>query len=145
MIASQKADGPGLRYGVSSMYSPLRRVLVRRPTTAGDSAAAGWRRPDPRLFMAQHEAFCELLAGLGCEVEVAAALNGLVDATYIRDPGLVTQRGGVVSQMAKPVRWDESSHLGTALEAAGVLVVARLDGAARADRGELRSGRTRRR
>src|SRR5262249_24292998 len=94
MVASRGAGGPGLRYGVSSMWSPLRRVLVRRPATAGDFADAGWRQPDPSLLSAQHEAFCELLASLGCEVEVAAVLDGLVDATYIRDPGLVTQRGG---------------------------------------------------
>src|SRR6516165_10281804 len=135
MVASQEAGGVGQRYGVASMWSPLRRVLVRRPATAGDFAGAGWRRPDPGLLMAQHEAFCELLAGLGCEVEVAAALDGLVDATYIRDPGLVTQRGGVVFQMAKPARSDAPGHLGTALEAAGVPVVGRLDGAARADGG----------
>ena len=119
MVASQEAGDVGQRYGVASMWSPLRRVLVRRPATAGDFAGAGWRRPDPGLLMAQHEAFCELLAGLGCEVEVAAALDGLVDATYIRDPGLVTQRGGVVFQMAKPARQDEPGHLGTALDAAG--------------------------
>jgi hypothetical protein len=41
MAASQAAGGPGLRYGVSSMSSPLRRVLVRRPAAAGDFAAAG--------------------------------------------------------------------------------------------------------
>jgi N-dimethylarginine dimethylaminohydrolase len=115
----------------------LRRVLVRRPATAGDFAAAGWRQPGPELLMAQHDAFCELLASLGCEVEVAAALDGLVDATYIRDPGLVTQRGGVIFQMAKPARQDEPGHLGTALEAAGVPVLARLDGAARADGGDF--------
>jgi N-dimethylarginine dimethylaminohydrolase len=127
----------GLRYGVRSMCSPLRRVLVRRPATAGDFAAADWRPPDPGLLIAQHDAFCELLTGLGCEVEVAAALKGMVDATYIRDPGLVTQRGGVVFQMAKPARQDEPGHLGMALEAAGVPVVARLDGAARADGGDF--------
>ena len=137
MIAGQKARGHGLPYGVRSMCSPLRRVLVRRPATAGDFVAAGWRPPDPALLMAQHEAFCELLAGLGCEVEVAAAVEGMVDGTYIRDPGLVTQRGGVVFQMAKPARQDEPGHLGTALEAAGVPVVARLDGAARADGGDF--------
>jgi len=137
MVASQEAGGPGLQYGVSSMCSPLRRVLVRRPATAGDFAAAAWRQPDPALLGAQHDAFCELLAGLGCTVEVAAALDWLVDATYIRDPGLVTQRGGVVFQMAKPARSDEPGHLGTALEAAGVPVVGRLDGAARADGGDF--------
>src|SRR5262249_60560320 len=39
--------------------------------------------------------------------------------------------------MAKPVRQDEPRHLGTALAAAGVPVVARLDGAARADGGDF--------
>jgi len=137
VVASQMAGRPGPRYGVSSMCLPLRRVLVRRPATVGDFAAAGWRQPDPGLLMAQHEAFCALLASLGCEVEVAGALNELVDATYIRDPGLVTRRGGVLFQMAKPVRQSEPGHLGTALEAAGVPVVARLDGAARADGGDF--------
>ena len=60
-MTSQKAGGPGLRYGVSSMCLPLRRVLVRRPATAGDFAGAGWRQPDPGLLLAQHEAFCALL------------------------------------------------------------------------------------
>jgi N-dimethylarginine dimethylaminohydrolase len=137
MAGSQEPGGPAPRYGVNSMYAPLRRVLVRRPATAGDFAAADWRRPDPGLLLAQHEAFCDLLAGLGCEVEVAPALDGLVDATYVRDPGLVTQRGGVVFQMAKPARQEEPGHLGSALEAAGVPVVARLDGAARADGGDF--------
>src|SRR5262249_58507234 len=98
------AGGAVPRYGVASMWSPLRRVLVRRPATAGDFAGARWRQPDPGLLVAQHMAFCELLAGLGCEVEVAAALDGLVDATYIRDPGLVTQRGGGGFPMAQPLR-----------------------------------------
>jgi dimethylargininase len=96
----------------------------------------GWRRPHPGLLSAQHEAFCELLAGLGCKVEVAAALNGLADAAYVRDPGLVTQRGGVF-QLAKPVRRDEPGHLRMALKAAGVPVAARLDGAAHADGGDF--------
>jgi len=137
MVASQNAGGPGPRYGVSSMSLPLRRVLVRSPATTGDFAAAAWRPPDPGLLLAQHEAFCALLAALGCEVEVAAAIDGLVDATYIRDPGLVTERGGVVFQMAKPARQAEPGHLGAALEAAGVPVAARLDGAARADGGDF--------
>ena len=58
-------------FGVTSMTAPLRRVLVRRPATAGDWDGAGWRVPDPAALARQHEAFCELLAGLGAEVEVA--------------------------------------------------------------------------
>jgi N-dimethylarginine dimethylaminohydrolase len=81
--------------------------------------------------------FCELLAGLGCDVEVAAAADGLVDATYVRDPGLMTGRGAVLFQMAKPARTPEPRLLGAALESAGVPITGRLDGTARADGGDF--------
>ena len=124
-------------FGVRSMYAPLRRVLVRRPSVAGDFEGAAWRAPDPVLLARQHEAFGQLLTDLGCEVQVAPAVDGLVDATYVRDPGLVTGAGAVLFQMAKPVRAAEPAHLGAALQASGVPVVARLTGDARADGGDF--------
>ncbi len=131
------AGGPGGRFGVRSMVAPLRRVLVRRPAVTGDFAAAAWRLPDPDLLLRQHEALAGLLAGLGCGVEVAPALPGLVDAVYVRDPGLVTGTGAVLFQMAKPARMAEPGPLGAALEAVGVPVTARLAGRARADGGDF--------
>jgi dimethylargininase len=128
---------PYTRYGVRSMVAPLRRVLVRRPATTGDFAGAHWRTPDPELLDRQHDQFCQLLADLGCDVEVAAAADEMVDATYVRDPGMVTGRGAVLFQMAKPARAEEPALLGTALEAAGVPVTAELTGAARADGGDI--------
>jgi dimethylargininase len=128
---------PHARYGVRSMVAPLRRVLVRRPATSGDFAGADWRTPDPDLLERQHDQFCQLLADLGCDVEVAAAADEMVDATYVRDPGMVTGRGAVLFQMAKPARAQEPPLLGTALEAAGVPVVAELSGPARADGGDI--------
>jgi dimethylargininase len=124
------------RYGVRSMSAPLRRVLLRRPASTGDFAAADWRPPDTGLLLRQHEQLGQLLTDLGCQVEVADAVDGLVDAVYIRDPGLVTSRGGVLFQMAKPVRQAEPEHLGIALAAAGVPVVGRLAGTARTDGGD---------
>jgi dimethylargininase len=124
------------RYGVRSMSAPLRRVLLRRPATTGDFAAADWRWPDAGLLLRQHEQLGQLLTDLGCAVEVADAVDGLVDATYIRDPGMVTRRGGVLFQMAKPVRQAEPGHLGEALAACGVPAIARLTGAARTDGGD---------
>jgi dimethylargininase len=125
------------RFGVRSMFAPLRRVLVRRPTVAGDFSGAAWRVPDPGLLADQHEAFIRLLSGLGCAVDVAPAADGLVDATYVRDPGLVTAAGAVLFQMAKPARMAEPALLGTALEAAGVPIIGRLSGTARADGGDF--------
>jgi N-dimethylarginine dimethylaminohydrolase len=119
------------------MVAPLRRVLVRRPATTGDFAGADWRTPDPDLLARQHDRFCQLLADLGCDVEVAAAADEMVDATYVRDPGMVTGRGAVLFQMTKPARAEEPPLLGTALEAAGVPVVAELSGPARADGGDI--------
>jgi N-dimethylarginine dimethylaminohydrolase len=59
------ATTPGARYGVTSMVAPLKRVLVRRPATAGDWDGAGWRVPEPAALTAQHEAFVTLLGDLG--------------------------------------------------------------------------------
>jgi N-dimethylarginine dimethylaminohydrolase len=124
-------------YGVRSMTASLRRVLVSAPALEGDFAAAGWREPDPALLQRQHDAFCELLDTLGCEVAVAAAPEHLVDAVFSYDPVFVTGAGAVVLQMAKPQRQGEPERLALACEAAGVPVSGRLTGAARADGGDL--------
>jgi dimethylargininase len=124
-------------HGVNSMVTPLRRVLVRRPTVTGDFAAADWREPDPAGLDDQHSRFVRLLTDLGCSVTVADPAEGLVDATYIRDAGLMTERGAVLFQMAKPARRPEPPLLGEALRAAGVPVRARLTGPARADGGDF--------
>lgn len=133
--AGQPAALP--QFGVRSMVAPLRRVLLRRPATSGDFAAADWRAPDPDALARQHDRFCELLADLGCAVELAEAADGMVDATYVRDPGMVTGRGAVLFQMSKPARAGEPPLLGAALEAAGVPVAAELTGPAMADGGDI--------
>jgi N-dimethylarginine dimethylaminohydrolase len=135
--AAGATPATGQRFGVRSMSAPLRRVLLRRPAVTGDFAAADWRPPDADLLARQHEAFGQLLTDLGCEVEVAPAADGLVDATYVRDPGLVTGAGAVLFQMAKPARAGEPPLLGAALTAVGVPVAGRLAGAARADGGDF--------
>ncbi|HEU4911129.1 MAG TPA: hypothetical protein VFV76_04455, partial [Actinomycetes bacterium] len=124
-------------YGVRSMSAPLRRVLVVRPTTSGDFAGAGWRTPDPSALVREHEGFVELLAGLGVEVVVAEAPDGLVDACFAYDPVFVTGAGAVELRMRKPARADEPAFLVAEVEKAGVPVVGRLTGDATADGGDM--------
>jgi N-dimethylarginine dimethylaminohydrolase len=123
-------------FGVTSMTAPLRRVLVRRPATSGDWEGAGWRVPDPVALVRQHEAFCELLAGLGAQVELADALEGQVDAVYMHDPLLVTARGGIPLRMRKPARAREPGHAREELERLGVPIVGELPEGAYADGGD---------
>ena len=124
-------------YGVRSMVDRLTRVMVRRPATIGDWEQAGWRTPDTTLLLRQHEAFVQLLTDLGCEVVVAPALDGLVDAVYMYDSAFVVGRGAIVLRSPKPNRHDESEHAERALCDAGVPIVSRLEGTARADGGDM--------
>jgi len=127
---------PGARYGVTSMVAPLKRVLVRRPATAGDWDAAGWRTPDPAALTAQHEAFVTLLGDLGAEIELAGALDQLVDAVYMHDPLIMTARGGIPLNMAKPIRSKEPGHAAEELARLDIPVVGTLEGDAYADGGD---------
>jgi N-dimethylarginine dimethylaminohydrolase len=118
------------------MSAPLRRVLVRRPAVAGDWVAAGWREPDPDALVAQHEAFCALLDELGAEVEIADAVEGLVDAVYMHDPVMVTGAGAIPLRMRKPIRAGEPDLMAAELERLGVPVIGRPPEGAWADGGD---------
>ncbi|MEI7438202.1 MAG: arginine deiminase family protein [Thermoleophilia bacterium] len=125
------------RYGVQSMVDPLRRVLIRRPATTGDFAAADWRQPDPARLIAEHEAFGELLESLGCEVTVADPVEGMVDSVYVCDPVWTCGQGAIVLRSAKPARVGEGEAMVAPLEAAGVPIAGRLTGTATADGGDM--------
>lgn len=124
-------------FGVRSMTAPLRRVLVVRPTSTGDFAAAGWREPDTAALQREHQAFVDLLHELGTDVVVAEAREGLVDACYAYDPVFVTAAGAVELRMAKPARQPEPGVLAAEVERAGVPVFGRLTGTATADGGDM--------
>jgi N-dimethylarginine dimethylaminohydrolase len=119
------------------MVARLERVLVVRPTLTGDFGRAGWRVPDAALLQRQHESFVGLLDGLGVEVVVADAPEGMVDACFAYDPVFVTGEGAIELQMAKPARQFEPAFLAAQVEKAGVPVIGRLTGAATADGGDM--------
>jgi N-dimethylarginine dimethylaminohydrolase len=124
-------------WGTADMYSPLRRVLVRTPTTVGEFVADGhWREPDPGLLLDQHAEFVELLRSMGADVVVADAVDGLVDAVYTHDPMTMTPFGALLYQMRKPVRAAEPATMRSDLERLGIPVLGELTGAAASDGGD---------
>jgi N-dimethylarginine dimethylaminohydrolase len=120
-----------------STTAPLRRALLSEPA-GGDFQSAGWLgTPELTRLRRQHQAFAELLAGLGVDVTVLPATDGLVDACFAYDPVLVTEPGVIELRMAKPARVEEPARLAEALGNLGVPVAGRLEDGAVADAGDM--------
>ncbi|MFM7124124.1 MAG: dimethylarginine dimethylaminohydrolase family protein [Actinomycetes bacterium] len=124
-------------WGTPDMVSQLSRVLVRTPTTVGKFVEDGfWRMPDTAELLKEHEQFTELLERLGCQVDVASPIEGLVDAVYMHDPMIMTPHGAILLRMAKPVRSPEPAAFRNDLERLGVPILGQLTEPAFADGGD---------
>lgn len=124
-------------WGTPDMVSQLSRVLVRTPTTVGKFVEEGfWRMPDTAELLKEHEQFTELLERLGCQVDVASPIEGLVDAVYMHDPMIMTPHGAILLRMAKPVRSPEPAAFRNDLERLGVPILGQLTEPAFADGGD---------
>ena len=124
-------------WGTPDMVSKLSRVLVRTPTTIGKFVEEGfWRMPDTSELLKEHEQFINLLESLGCQVDVAPSVEGLVDAVYMHDPMIMTPHGAILLRMAKPVRSPEPAEFRKDLERIGVPILGQLTEPAFADGGD---------
>ena len=124
-------------WGTPDMVSQLSRVLVRTPTTVGKFVEEGfWRMPDTAELLKEHEQFTNLLESLGCQVDVASPVEGLVDAVYMHDPMIMTPHGAILLRMAKPVRSPEPAEFRKDLERIGVPILGQLTDPAFADGGD---------
>ena len=125
-------------FGVTSMTTNLRRVAVRPPSARGDYEVAHWAQPlDMSLLVDQHAAFVELLAELGCEIDVLDPVDDMPDAIFTYDPCFVVGKGFIEFQGAKQVRAGEPPLLAAELEARGIPRIGRLNGDAAADGGDF--------
>ena len=125
-------------FGVTSMTTNLRRVAVRPPSARGDYEVAHWAQPlDMSLLVDQHAAFVELLAELGCEIDVLDPVDDMPDAIFTYDPCFVVGNGFIEFQGAKQARAGEPPLLAAELESRGIPRIGRLSGDATADGGDF--------
>jgi len=125
-------------FGVTSMTTNLRRVAVRPPSARGDNEVAHWAQPlDMSLLVDQHAAFVELLAELGCEIDVLDPADDMPDAIFTYDPCFVVGNGFIEFQGAKQARAGEPPLLAAELESRGIPRIGRLSGDATADGGDF--------
>jgi dimethylargininase len=120
------------RYGAQSMTSNLRDVLVKRPGEAFgrafDDPAHGFLSPvDLDVARREHDAFLEVLSGLGPTVHVLETESDDPDLIYTFDPLLVTDRGAIPLRPGKPNRADEPAVLESWTEAAGIPTLGRIE------------------
>jgi N-dimethylarginine dimethylaminohydrolase len=106
----------GRAFGAQSMTAPLRDVLVKRPGPAFGRAfedpAHGFLHPvDLAAARREHDAFVELLAGLGPTVHALGAETASPDLIYAFDPLLVTDAGAIPLRSGKPNRRGEELEL----------------------------------
>jgi N-dimethylarginine dimethylaminohydrolase len=112
-----------IHFNGHSMVSPLDRVLVCSPHTAGwnqPERAARWRElgfhhaPDFVRAQSQHDALCRELEAAGAEViELPPAPDLSLDAVYAHDASLATDFGLIVLRPGKANRVAEGRHHGS--------------------------------
>jgi N-dimethylarginine dimethylaminohydrolase len=122
-----------------NMTGELRRVLVRPPGTDFSRwREYGWRsEPDAARIAGEHEGLQAALAEVGAEVVVAGpATDGNLDAVYVYDPAIVSDRGAILLRPGKEGRRGEVEAMRADFEAAGVPVAAELREPALAEGGD---------
>jgi arginine deiminase len=129
-----------------SMVAPLRRVVVKRPEQAFQSAESidrQWRSlnylrpPDLSRAVGDHRRFVELVSQAGAQVFYLPAddRTGL-DSIYTHDPMLMTDRGAITLQTGKPDRRGEGPAFRDALITWDVPILGTIDGDATAEGGD---------
>lgn len=76
--------------------------------------------PDAGRSASQHQALVHLMVRRGVEVGALPEPEGRPNATFTRDPALVTRGGCIRLRMGLPTRRGEPGWLGAALDSAGV-------------------------
>ena len=114
------------------MTAPLLDVLVKRPGPAFgrafDDPAHGFLHP-VILAVAQreHDAFVDLLGGLGPRVHELGVETDSPDLVYQFDPLLVTERGAIPLRAGKPNRRGEEVVVERWVNAQGIPTVGRIE------------------
>ena len=89
------------------------RAIVRPP---GENFAAGLTtvdlgRPDYRLALEQHEAYCRALETCGLSLTRLAADERYPDSTFVEDTALLTEHGAVISRPGAASRLGEIDEI----------------------------------
>ncbi len=130
-----------------SDVAPLRRVIVKSAADTfvdQDRLAAEWRplnftaEPDLPKALAESDAFAALLRRLGAEVlSLPRDAAQSIDSVYVRDAGVVCDRGLILCSMGKETRRAEPAALRRAAESWGIPIAGEITGEGRLEGGDV--------
>jgi dimethylargininase len=123
------------------MISPLREVLVKRPGPAFgrayEDARHGYLHPvDLPAAQREHDAFCDLLSGLGVAVHQLEEETGSPDLVYTYDPLLVSDDGAIPLRSGKPNRQGEEQVIERWMAERAIPVAGRIEPPGTVDGGD---------
>jgi dimethylargininase len=100
------------------MAMPFTTAVARLPGrsyTEGLTTSASQGRPDLRLALRQHAAYCEALRVCGLTVTVLAADEQHPDGTFVEDTAVLAERVAITTRPGAPTRASEVSAVAEAL------------------------------
>lgn len=129
------------------MITPLKRVIVKRPTEAFRSVefiAAQWKSlsytapPDLNRAAEEHDAFIGILREVGSEILFLPEdkRTGL-DSLYTHDPAIATEAGVILFQTGKEGRRGEAPAMKDALNQWDIPILGIIEGDATAEGGDM--------
>jgi N-dimethylarginine dimethylaminohydrolase len=123
---------PVQEYGSQSMAAPLKRVLMRRASSAMRRAdPAEWHygpKFDPTRAAAEHDGLVGLVAKSGAAIEfLPDDDDGLADSVFTHDPSLMTDHGALILSMGKALRGPEPALHEAAYRRLGIPILGRVE------------------
>jgi dimethylargininase len=85
------------------------RAIVRTPGSNFDAGltTVDFGRPDLKLVLAQHEAYCHALSECGLALTTLEADLGFPDSTFVEDTAILTSRGAILTRPGAASRTGE--------------------------------------
>lgn len=89
------------------------KAITRKPSEemVNGLTTAGLGKPDFKLALAQHDAYCRTLAELGLDVTVLEAEPGYPDCCFVEDTAVVCKDVAVITPLGAPSRQGEQETI----------------------------------
>ncbi|HVZ49988.1 MAG TPA: arginine deiminase-related protein [Gemmatimonadaceae bacterium] len=133
------AGEPHARGGVAAHMPPIVRVAITHVPSAGlqhgERSFVGRDPIDMERARAQHVAYCDLLASLGCDVVILNTNHAYPDAVFVEDTAVVLDEVAVLASPGAESRRGEVA--GVAQELAGHRPLERIERPATLDGGDV--------